>query len=240
MVSIVEDSIKVSGFKPLYQFFVKAKSLKQIFFLTFADSQSQEVMEYRLERVDYKPSKMKKPGLDDVSLTFIPAKKVNFDAVLEVGNQLRLEFFFEGFVNYFVVEVSFVASGEDGLSFSVKMPEQVLAKQRRRAARIDVVEESGIDMYINDKLVDLLNVSAGGAAALIPLANKEDLEIGKAIKNLRLNIDDFIAPLSAEVCHVRPHRDGDYLIVGLRFIFYGYTHEEQLMEMIRKRTDAVA
>jgi len=85
MVSIVEDSIKVSGFKPLYQFFVKAKSLKQIFFLTFADSHMQEVTEYRLERVDYKPSKMRKPGLDDVNLTFMPAKKMNFDAVLDHG-----------------------------------------------------------------------------------------------------------------------------------------------------------
>jgi len=232
----VNDSIKVSGFKPLYQFFVKAKSRKQSFFLTFGDSQGQEVLDYRLGRVDYKPAKMKKPGLEDVSLTFVPAGPVEFEAVIEPGDSLRIEFYYEGFVNYFIAEVGFVAPTDDGMSFSAKLPESIFAKQRRDMERLDVVEGGDISMHINDNPVRLLNISGGGAAVLIPLANRDDLEIGKAIRNIRLSVDDLEAPLSAEVRHLRMHEDGDFLIVGLRFIFFGYNHEDQLLHLVHKRS----
>ena len=232
----MDDSIKVSGFKPLYQFFVKAKSRKQSFFLTFGDSQGQEVMDYRLGRVDYKPAKMKKPGLEDVTLTFVPAGSADFEAVIEPGDQLRIEFYYEGFVNYFIAEVGFVTPGDDGLSFSAKLPESIYAKQRRDMERLDVVEGSEIAMHINDKPVRLLNISGGGAAVLLPLANRDELEIGKAIKNMRLSVDDLVAPLSAEVRHLRIHENGEFLIVGLRFIFFGYNHEDQLLHLVHKRT----
>jgi len=238
MVYQVDDSIKVSGFKPLYQFFVKAKSRKQSFFLTFGDKQGQEVMDYRLGRVDYKPAKIKKPGLEDVSLTFVPAGVADFEAVIEPGDKLRIEFYYEGFVNYFLAEVGFVAPQDDGLSFSAKLPEHILAKQRRDMVRIDVDEGSDIEMHVNDSPVRLLNISGGGAEVLMPLANRDELEIGKAIKNMRLSVDDLVAPLNAEVRHLRMHEDGNFLIVGLRFIFFGYNHEDQLLHLVHKRTIA--
>ena len=193
-------------------------------------------MDYRLGRVDYKPAKMKKPGLEDVTLTFVPAGSADFEAVIEPGDQLRIEFYYEGFVNYFIAEVGFVTPGDDGLSFSAKLPESIYAKQRRDMERLDVVEGSEIAMHINDKPVRLLNISGGGAAVLLPLANRDELEIGKAIKNMRLSVDDLVAPLSAEVRHLRIHENGEFLIVGLRFIFFGYNHEDQLLHLVHKRT----
>lgn len=193
-------------------------------------------MDYRLGRVDYKPAKMKKPGLEDVSLTFVPAGAVEFEAVIEPGDKLRIEFYYEGFVNYFIAEVGFITPSDDGLSFSAKLPEQIFAKQRRDMVRIDVEENSGIEMHVNDNPVRLLNISGGGAAVLMPLANRDELEIGKAIKNMRLSVDDLVAPLYAEVRHLRMYEDGDFLIVGLRFIFFGYNHEDQLLHLVHKRT----
>ena len=233
----MEDSVKVEGFKALYQFFVKAKSRKQSFFLTFGDEHGQEVVNYRLSTVDYKPAKMKKPGLEDVTLTFVPVGESDFDAVVETGDNLRIEFYYEGFVNYFQIEVGFVNQTDEGLSFTSKLPEQVFAKQRRDMVRVDVEEEdASISMHIKDQQVTLLNISGGGAAVLIPLANRDDLEIGKAIKNIRLNVDDLVAPLSAEVRHLRMHENGDELIVGLRFIFYGATDGDDLLSLVHKRT----
>ena len=102
--------------------------------------------------------------------------------------------------------------------------------------RLDVVEGGDIAMHINNKPVRLLNISGGGAAVLIPLANRDDLEIGKAIRNISLSVDELKAPLSAEVRHLRMHEDGEFLIVGLRFIFFGYNHEDQLLHLVHKRS----
>ncbi len=154
----------MSGFKDLYQFFMTAKARKFSFYISFGDAADQTLADYRLQEVVYKPAKMKKPSGNDVTLVLEPLSQPDFKAIIETKNVLRVEFFHEGRVHYFDVEVGFLNSSDLGLGFSAKLPEQVSVKQRRDLLRLPATRDEQINMTIGGQKVDVIDVSGGGAS----------------------------------------------------------------------------
>jgi len=231
----LKDEVKMSGFKDLYQFFMTAKVRKFSFYISFGDAEDQTLADYRLQEVVYKPAKMKKPSSNDVTLVLEPLSQPDFKAIIETKSELRVEFFHEGRVHYFDVEVGFVNASDLGLGFSAKLPEQVSVKQRRDLLRLPATRDEHINMTIGGQKIDVIDVSGGGASVLIPQANIYDVEVGKAIKHIELNVDGFSAKASGEVRHMRAHSNGLNLVVGLRFIFFGLNDEDDLLHLVKRK-----
>jgi len=236
----LKDEVKFSGFKDLYQFFMTAKARKFSFYISFGDSADQTLADYRLQEVVYKPAKMKKPSSNDVTLVMEPLTQPDFTAIIANKDQLRVEFFHEGRVHYFDVEVGFVSSSDLGLGFSAKLPDEVCVKHRRDMLRLPATRDDAINMTISGQPVDVIDVSGGGASILIPKSNMYDVEIGKAIKNIELNVDDFSARASAEVRHMRVHNNGVKLVVGLRFMFFGQNDEDDLLHLVKQKSTSLS
>ena len=236
----MKDEVKISGFKDLYQFFMTVKARKCSFYISFGDAADQTLADYRLQEVVYKPAKMKRPSNNDVTLMLEPLSEPDFKAIIETKDDLRVEFFHEGRVHYFDVQVGFVNAANFGLGFSAKLPEQVSVKQRRDMLHLPATRDEKINISIGGQPVDVVDVSGGGASVLIPQANLYDVEVGKAIKHIEIKVDGFQARASAEVRHMRPHANGLKLVIGLRFIFFGRTDEDDLLHLVKQKSASLS
>lgn len=235
MEIILKDQVKISGFKDSYQFFMMAKARKSAFYISFGDAADQTLADYRLQEVIFKPSKMDTTGFSDVTLVLEPLSPPDFLALIEVEDNLRVEFFYEGWVHYFDVEVSSVKSYDYGLGFSATLPLSVSVKQRREMLLLPAANDADIKMSINGQSIDIVDISGGGASVLLPHANLYDVEVGKAIKQVAVELGRFQIKVSAEVRNMRPHADSLKLVVGLRFIFFGKYDEDQLLHLVKQK-----
>ena len=71
----MDDEVKISGFKDLYQFFMTVKARKCSFYISFGDAADQTLADYRLQEVVYKTAKMKRPSNSDVTLVLEPLSR---------------------------------------------------------------------------------------------------------------------------------------------------------------------
>ena len=236
----MDDEVKISGFKDLYQFFMTVKARKCSFYISFGDAADQTLADYRLQEVVYKTAKMKWPSNSDVTLVLEPLSQPDFTAIIETKDDLRVEFFHDSRVHYFDIQVGFVNSCEYGLGFSAKLPDTVSVKQHRDLLNLPATLDEKINMSIGGQNVDVIDVSGGGASVLIPQANLYDVEVGKAIKHIEIKIDGFQAKASAEVRHMRAHANGLKLVVGLRFIFFGRNDEDDLLHLVKQKSASLS
>ena len=235
MEVIVKDEVKISGFKQVYQFFMTAKVRKCAFYVSFGDAADQTLANYGLKEVVYNSSKSQTPTNNDVSLVLEPLSEPDFVAMIEAEDGLRVEFFYEGRVHYFDVQIGVVSSADCGLGFSAKLPDHIMVKQHREMLQLPAASDEKINMSISGQQIDVIDVSGGGASVLIPQANLYDVEVGKAIKHIEIKVDGFAAKVSAEVRHMRSHADGLKLVVGLRFIFFGSNDEDNLLHLVKQK-----
>jgi hypothetical protein len=232
---ILKDEVKVSGFKQVYPFFMTAKARQCAFYISFGDAADQTLADYRLQEVVYMPSKSTIPNNDDVTLVLEPINEPDFVAMIEVKDELRVEFFYEGRVHYFDVKIGVVSPTDCGLGFSAKLPGSLRVKQHREMLQLPAASDEKINMSISGQQIDVIDVSGGGASVLIPQANLYDVEVGKAIKHVEIKVGTFAAKVSAEVRHMRSHADGLKLVVGLRFIFFGRNDEDDLLHLVKQK-----
>lgn len=237
---VLKDEISISGFKDLYQFFMILKARKCSFYVSFGDGADQNLADYRLREVAYKPSKLKSPSNNDVTLVLEPLSEPDFKAIIETEDNLRVEFFHEGRVHFFDISIGVVSSCEFGLGFSTKLPDQVSVKERRDILHLPAARDATISMSIGGQPVDVVDLSGGGASVLIPHANLHDIEIGKAIKHIVIKVDSFEGKASAEVRNMRFHASGLKLVVGLRFIFFGSNDEDDLLHLVKKKSASLS
>mgnify|MGYP006076688941 CR=1 FL=1 len=231
----MKDEVKVSGFKQVYQFFMTAKARKCAFYISFGDAADQTLANYRLQEVIYNPVKSKSPTNNDVTLVLEPLNEPDFLAMIEANDDLRVEFFYEGRVHYFDVQIGVVNSSDCGLGFSAKLPDNIKVKQHREMLQLPAASDETINISISGQHIDVIDVSGGGASVLMPHANLYDVEVGKAIKHIELKFGGFAAKVSAEVRHMRSHADGLKLVVGLRFIFFGRNDEDDLLHLVKQK-----
>ena len=236
----MKDEVTINVFKELYQFFMMLKARKCSFYISFGDAADQTLADYRLQDVIYKPAKMKRASHNDVTLILEPLSKPDFTALIQTKDELRVEFFHEGLVHYFDIKVGFVSACEFGLGFSTKLPERLGVIQRRDILHLPAIRDKTINMSIGGQHIDVIDVSGGGGTVLIPQANSNDIEVGKAIRHLEIKIDGFTAKASAEVCHIRPHASGLKLVVGLRFIFFGRDDEDDLLHLVKQKAASLS
>ena len=232
----MKDEVTINVFKELYQFFMMLKARKCSFYISFGDAADQTLADYRLQDVIYKPAKMKRASHNDVTLILEPLSKPDFTALIQTKDELRVEFFHEGLVHYFDIKVGFVSACEFGLGFSTKLPERLGVKQRRDILHLPAIRDKTINMSIGGQHIDVIDVSGGGGTVLIPQANSNDIEVGKAIRHLEIKMDGFTAKANAELCHIRPHANGLKLVVGLRFMFFGRDDEDNLLHLVKQKS----
>jgi hypothetical protein len=178
----LKDEVTINMFKQLYQFFMVQKAHKCSFYINFGNAADQNLAEYRLQGVIYKPAKMKRASHNDVTLMLKPLSKPDFTALIQTKDELRVEFFQEGLVHYFDIKVGFVSACEFGLGFSTKLLERLGVKQRCDMLHLPAIRDKTINMSIGGQHIDVIDVSAGGAV-LIPQANSDYIEVGKAIRH---------------------------------------------------------
>jgi hypothetical protein len=231
----LKDEVTINEFKELYIFFMMLKARKRSFYISFGDAADQTLADYRLQEVIYKPAKMKRPSHNDVTLVLEPLSKPNLTALIQTKDELRVEFFHEGLVHYFDIKVGFVSACEFGLGFSTTLPECLSVKQPRDMLHLPAIHDKTINMNIGGQHIDVIDVSGSGGAVLIPQANFNDIEVGKAIRHLEIKIDGFTAKANAEIRHIRPHASGLKLVVGLRFIFFGRDDEDYLLHLVKQK-----
>jgi hypothetical protein len=237
---VLKEEINISGFKDLYKFFMTLKARKCSFYVSFGDGADQNLADYRLQDVVYEPGKLTSPSNNDVALVLEPLSEPDFKAIVEAQDNLRVEFFHEGRVNYFDIQVGVVSSFEYGLGFSAKLPDQVSVKAPRDILHLPAARDATISMNIGGQPVDVVDLSGGGASVLIPQANLNDIEIGKAIRHIVIKVDGFEGKASAEVRNMRFHANGLKLVVGLRFIFFGSNDEDELLHLVKKKSASLS
>jgi c-di-GMP-binding flagellar brake protein YcgR len=169
-----------------------------------------------------------------------PINEPDFVAMIEAQDRLRVEFFHEGRIHYFDVQVGDVSASSGGVGFSAKLPENVRAKPNREMLQLPATSDEKINMSIGGQPVDVIDVSGGGASVLLPQANLYDVEVGKAIKHIELKVDGFQTKVNAEVRHMRSHADGLKLLVGLRFIFFRNHEEDDLLHLVKQKIASVS
>ena len=236
----LKDEVEISGFKDIYHFFMSAKARKRSFYVSFGDAVDQTLADYRLQEVVYKSADQHAPSNNDVTLVLEPINEPDFVAMIEAQDRLRVEFFHEGRIHYFDVQVGDVSASSGGVGFSAKLPENVRAKPNREMLQLPAASDEKINMSIGGQPVDVIDVSGGGASVLLPQANLYDVEVGKAIKHIELKVDGFQAKVSAEVRHMRSHADGLKLLVGLRFIFFRNHEEDDLLHLVKQKIASVS
>ena len=201
----MKDEVEISGFKDIYHFFMSAKARKRSFYVSFGDAVDQTLADYRLQEVVYKSADQQAPSNNDVTLVLEPINEPDFVAMIEAQDRLRVEFFHEGRIHYFDVQVGDVSASSGGVGFSAKLPENVRAKPNREMLQLPAASDEKINMSIGGQPVDVIDVSGGGASVLLPQANLYDVEVGKAIKHIELKVDGFQTKVNAEVRHMRSH-----------------------------------
>ncbi len=232
----MKDEVTINMFKELYQLFMTLKARKCSFYISFGDAADQNIAEYRLQDVTYKPNQMKRASHNDVTLVLKPLSKPDFTALIQTKDELRLEFFHGGLAYYFDIKVGFVSACGFGLGFSTKLPEFLGVKQHSKILHLPAVRDRTINMSIGGQHVDVIDVAGGGGTVLIPQANFYDIEVGKAIRHLEIKMDGFTAKANAELCHIRPHANGLKLVVGLRFMFFGRDDEDNLLHLVKQKS----
>ena len=236
----LKDEVEISGFKDIYHFFMSAKARKRSFYVSFGDAVDQTLADYRLQEVVYKSADQQVPSNNDVTLVLEPINEPDFVAMIEAQDRLRVEFFHEGRIHYFDVQVGDVSASSGGVGFSAKLPENVRAKPNREMLQFPAASDEKINMSIGGQPVDVIDVSGGGASVLLPQANLYDVEVGKAIKHIELKVDGFQTKVNAEVRHMRSHADGLKLLVGLRFIFFRNHEEDDLLHLVKQKIASVS
>ena len=236
----MKDEVEISGFKDIYQFFMMAKARKCCFYVSFGEAVDQTLADYRLQEVVYNSDKNQIPSNNDVTLMLEPIKEPDFVARIEAQDRLRVEFFYEGRIHYFDVQVGGISSSNGSVGFSAKLPDNVRTKQHREMLQLPAANDEQINMSIGGQKVDVIDVSGGGASVLIPQANLYDVDVGKAIKHIEIKVDGFQTKVSAEVRHMRSHADGLKLLVGLRFIFFRNHDEDDLLHLVKQKIASVS
>ena len=236
----MKDEVEISGFKDIYHFFMSAKARKRSFYVSFGDAVDQTLADYRLQDVVYKSADQQAPSNNDVTLVLEPINEPDCVAMIEAQDRLRVEFFHEGRIHYFDVQVGDVTTSSGGVGFSAKLPENVRAKPNREMLQLPAASDEKINMSIWGQPVDVIDVSGGGASVLLPQANLYDVEVGKAIKHIELKVDGFQTKVNAEVRHMRSHADGLKLLVGLRFIFCRNHEEDDLLHLVKQKIASVS
>ena len=163
MEVFLKDEVEISGFKDIYHFFMSAKARKRSFYVSFGDAVDQTLADYRLQEVVYKSADQQAPSNNDVTLVLEPINEPDFVAMIEAQDRLRVEFFHEGRIHYFDVQVGDVSASSGGVGFSAKLPEQVRAKPNREMLQLPAASDEKINMSIGGQPVDVIDVSGGGA-----------------------------------------------------------------------------
>ena len=132
MEIILKDEVKIDGFKDSYQFFMMAKANNRAFYISFGDAADQTIADYILKELVYKPTKNYVSHYGDITLVLEPLSQTDFLALIEIKDELRVEFFYEGRVHYFDVKVDLVNSCEFGSGISTKLPNNISVKKVTR------------------------------------------------------------------------------------------------------------
>ena len=135
----------------------------------------------------------------------------------------------------FDIEVVNVNSTKLGLYFTFKLPDQVNHNSYHDELRLPTRRDKKIKMALSGQSVDVIHLSSKGASVLLPHANIDDVEVGKAIRLIDLNVDGYKLKANAEINYIREHFNGAKILTDLRFMYFGINDESNLEQIIAEK-----
>jgi hypothetical protein len=123
-----------------------------------------------------------------------------------------------------------------GLFFSFKLPDQISNNSYYDEQRLPARRDNKINMTVSSQSVDVIHISSDGASVLLPHANIDDIEVGKAIRLIELNVDGYKLKANAEINYIRKHFNGFKILTDLRFMFFGIDDEANLRKFIAEKS----
>ena len=232
----MKDRVMISDWKEIHKFFSDAKQRKVVFYITFGDPSEQSVADFRISEISYRPQKQTKSSTGNVSIELEALRNQEARFAIERKEKLRVDFIDEGLVQFFDIQVINVNQSKLGLFFSFKLPDQISNNSYYDEQRLPARRDNKINMTVSSQSVDVIHISSDGASVLLPHANIDDIEVGKAIRLIELNVDGYKLKANAEINYIRKHFNGFKILTDLRFMFFGIDDEANLRKFIAEKS----
>ena len=188
----------------------------------------------------YRPQATAKANSENVTLVLEAVRNQGFKFEIEVADQLRIEFVDEGLIHYFDIEVTAFNNSDLGFRSSAKLPEILCVKSHYDEVRLPAKWDRKINMTIKGQIVEVAHLSSDGASVFIPQTNFNNIQVGKAIRHIKLTVDGFVLKANAEIHHMRRHMDGRNIVTNLRFMFFGINDETTLASLVEQKSASLS